>query len=65
VIIDNLGPLDVAAEFAHITLGPGSVNFVPTGQGVTLTDIREGGSTPQPCVFPTLPTPDVPPGWLR
>ena len=65
VIIDNLGPPDVAAEFAQVTLGPGNVNFVPTGQEVTLTDIRKDGSTPQPCIFPTLPTPDVPPGWLR
>jgi polygalacturonase len=65
VIIDNLGPPDVAAEFAEITLGPGNVNFGPTGQGLTLTDNRKDGSTPQPCVFPILPTPDVPPGWLR
>ena len=65
VIIDNLGPLDVEAEFANITLGPGNVNFTPAGQGATVTDIRTDGSTPQPCVFPTLPTPEVPPGWLR
>jgi polygalacturonase len=65
VIIDNVGSLDVAAEFANITLGPGNVNFAPAGQGVTVTDIRSDGSTPQPCVFPTLPTPEVPPGWLR
>jgi polygalacturonase len=65
VIVDNLGSLDVAAEFADITLGPGSVNFVPTGQGVTLTDIRREGDAPVPCVFPTLPTPEVPPGWLQ
>jgi polygalacturonase len=65
VIIDNLGPLDVEAEFANITLGPGNVNFTPAGQGATVTDIRTDGSTPQPCVFPTRPTPEVPPGWLR
>jgi hypothetical protein len=65
VMIDNIGSLDVAAEFANITLGPGNVNFTPAGQGVTVTDIRTDGSMPQPCIFPTLPTPEVPPGWLR
>jgi len=65
VIIDNVGPADTAAEFADITLGPGSVNFVPQGQGVTLHDVRQAGSTPRACVFPTLPAPEVPEGWLR
>jgi polygalacturonase len=64
VIIDNMGSLDVAAEFANITLGPGDVNFTPAGQGVVVTDIR-GASTPQPCVFPPLPAPETPAGWLR
>jgi hypothetical protein len=31
VIIDNMGSLDVAAEFANITLGPGDVNFTARG----------------------------------
>ncbi len=65
VIIDNVGPLDIAAEFADITLGPGEVNFVPRGRDVTLHDVREPGSVPRACVFPTLPTPKVPEGWLR
>jgi hypothetical protein len=67
VIIDNLGPLDVAAEFANITLGPGDLNFRPSGQSVMVTDTRPTPveSTPRACVFPTLPTPEVPPGWLR
>ena len=67
VIVDNMGPLDVAAEFAKITLGPGDVNFMPGGQSVTVTDTRPRPveSTPRACVFPKLPTPEVPPGWLR
>jgi polygalacturonase len=65
VVIDNLGPLDVEAEFANITLGPGAVNFTPSGLDVTVTDNRTAGSTPHPCIFPTLPTPELPPGWLR
>ncbi|HJX64473.1 MAG TPA: glycosyl hydrolase family 28 protein [Polyangia bacterium] len=64
VIIDNMGSLDVAAEFANITLGPGDVNFTPAGQGVVVTDIRSE-STPMPCVFPPLPAPETPAGWLR
>jgi polygalacturonase len=66
VVIDNMGKMDVAAEFADIRLGPGDVNFTPSGFGVSVTDTRTpGSSTPRRCVFPTLPTPDVPPGWLR
>jgi polygalacturonase len=65
VIIDNMGPNGVAAEFADIQLGPGDVNFRPAGLDVDVTDNLAGGSTPRTCVFPTLPTPDLPPDWLR
>jgi hypothetical protein len=65
VVVDNMGPADSAAEFADITLGPGAVSFVPQGQGVTLHDVRQTGSAPRACVFPTLPAPQVPEGWLR
>jgi hypothetical protein len=66
VVIDNLGKLDVAAEYADIRLGPGDVNFTPSGFEVALTDNRvPGSSTPKQCVFPTLPTPEEPPGWLH
>jgi hypothetical protein len=67
VVIDNVGKLDVAAEYANINLGPGNVNFTPSGFGVTVNDARDPSTSPEPhrCVFPTLPTPDIPPGWLR
>jgi polygalacturonase len=66
VVIDNMGKLDSAAEFANIQLGPGDVSFTPSGLGVSLTDNRiPGSSAPRTCVFPTLPTPEVPAGWLR
>jgi polygalacturonase len=66
VVIDNMGTQDVASEFANIQLGPGDVSFTPSGLGVSVTDNRiPGTSTPRACVFPTLPTPDVPEGWLR
>jgi hypothetical protein len=65
VVFDNMGTADVAAEYADIRLGPGDVSFTPSGFEVSVTDNRvPGSSTPHQCVFPTLPTPDVPPGWL-
>lgn len=64
VVVDNLGPNGTAAEFVDIRLGPGDVNFRPTGRGVTLTNNISGSSTPRKCVFPTLPTPERPAGWL-
>jgi hypothetical protein len=63
VYVDNIGPQSVAGEFSDIVLGPGQVNFVPTGPGVTLTDNRVGAPTPKQCVFPTLPAPKPPAGW--
>ncbi len=64
VVVDNIGANGTAAEFADIRLGPGDVNFMPTGRGVQLTNNISGGSTPRACVFPTLPTPQRPEGWL-
>jgi len=66
VVIDNMGKLDVSAEYADVHLGPGDVSFTPSGFDVTVTDNRvPGSSTPRQCVFPTLPAPEAPPGWLR
>jgi hypothetical protein len=64
VVVDNIGPNGAAAEFADIVLGPGDVNFRPSGQGVAQTNNISGSSTPCACVFPTLPTPERPAGWL-
>jgi polygalacturonase len=62
-IIDNTGPQAVASRFADIRLGPGNVNFMPSGPGVTVTDnITEHGA-PRACKFPKLPAPEPPPGW--
>ena len=66
VMIDNISAdQGVAAEFADIRLGPGQVNFRPSGAGVTVTNSIIGSSTPRECVFPTLPRPEPPAGWLR
>jgi hypothetical protein len=64
-VVDNIGPQAVAAAFADIRLGPGNVNFMPNGLGVTVTNGITGASAPRACQFPTLPVPPVPAGWLR
>jgi polygalacturonase len=67
VIMDNIGPQSVSATFANILLGPGNVNFTPSGLGVTVTDEIEPGSKPFSCAgrFPTLPVPKgKPKGWV-
>jgi polygalacturonase len=64
VIVDQLSTAGVASQYANIILGPGEVNFSPSGPGVTVTDnIAPGSSTPLPCQFPQLPAPQPPPGW--
>jgi polygalacturonase len=64
VIVDGVGPESVAAQFANITLGPGNVNFQPSGLDVVVKDAMSGSSVPVNCVFPSLPAPQAPPGWL-
>jgi polygalacturonase len=65
VVIDNIGPLNVYAEYADITIGPGGANFSPKGLDVNLTDNSTGESTPKRCVFPKLPAPKFPDDWLH
>jgi hypothetical protein len=71
VIVDNMGPMDVSSQFANIVLGPGNfgpdeqTRYTPSGLGVSVTENRTGVSVPRTCVFPTLPAPTIPPGWLR
>jgi polygalacturonase len=64
VVVDGVGPASVAAQFANITLGPGNVNFTPSGMGVSVKNKVSGSSTPFECHFPKLPAPEAPPGWL-
>lgn len=65
VIVDNISQQAVAASFADVRLGPGNVNFVPSGLDVTVTNGISGASAPHECEFPVLPTPELPAGWLR
>ena len=63
VVVDGIAPLEVAAQFATVTLGPGNVNFVPVGNGAVVTNAIAGAKTPMACSFPPLPAPEVPDGW--
>jgi polygalacturonase len=65
VVVDNIGPLNVYAEYADINIGPGGANFHPDGVNVNVTDESSGQSTPKKCVFPKLPAPELPDGWLH
>ena len=49
VVIDGISASNVQASYSNVTLGPGNVNFTPSGTGVTVTNNISGSSTPNPC----------------
>ena len=49
VIIDGITAANVAASYTTVTLGPGNVNFTPSGTGVSVAKTISGSSTPNPC----------------
>jgi len=49
VVVDDIAAANISASFADITLGPGSVNFTPTGSNVTVSNQVSGSSTPNAC----------------
>jgi polygalacturonase len=49
VVIDGISPANVVASYTKVTLGPGAVNFTPSGTGVTVTNAVAGASQPNPC----------------
>jgi polygalacturonase len=63
VVVDGIAPLEVAAQFTSVSLGPGNVNFVPAGNGATVTNAVSGATAPFACSFPSLPAPEAPDGW--
>lgn len=65
VVVDNIGPQAVAAEYADVVMGPGKGNFIPSGYKVTVRDETQGESAPRACTFTKLPSPEEPPDWLR
>jgi hypothetical protein len=49
VVVDGVSASNVMASYTNVTLGPGNVNFMPAGTGVTVTNDISGSSTPNPC----------------
>ncbi|HZU84878.1 MAG TPA: glycosyl hydrolase family 28 protein [Polyangiaceae bacterium] len=49
VTVDGITPANVKAAYADVTIGPGAVNFSPTGTSVTLTNGASGAATPNDC----------------
>lgn len=49
VVVDGISSSNVKATFANVSLGPGSVNFTPTGTNVTVTNDVAGTSQANPC----------------
>jgi polygalacturonase len=47
--VDGIAPEHVKAAFAEVTLGPGAVNFMPTGEGVTVETKGEPKAREQRC----------------
>jgi hypothetical protein len=65
VVVDGISSsVDVASQFASVTLGPGNVNFRPSGTGTVVTNNISGTTSPLACSFPPLPAPEAPHGWL-
>jgi len=49
VVVDDIASANISASFADLTLGPGSVNFTPSGSNVTVSNQVSGSSTPNAC----------------
>jgi ethanolamine utilization protein EutQ (cupin superfamily) len=49
VVIDGISAANVTASYTSVTLGPGNVNFIPSGTNVNVTNSISGSSTPNPC----------------
>ena len=49
VVIDGISASNVTASYTDVTLGPGAVNFTPSGTSVNVTNSVSGTSTPNPC----------------
>jgi polygalacturonase len=49
VVVDGISASNVVASYANVTLGPGSVNFKPSGTSVNVTDQQSGTTQPNAC----------------
>ena len=57
VQLDDVAHTPVAASHAAVTLGPGPVNFVPSGDDVQVTDLRTGTGRALACDARFVPLP--------
>jgi polygalacturonase len=55
VIVDGITAAEVTASYADVTLGPGNVNFTPSGTGVAVTNTIAGSSVPNTCADKWVP----------
>jgi polygalacturonase len=49
VVVDGISPSMVKATNANVILGPGNVNFTPSGSNVAVTNAISGTTTPNAC----------------
>jgi polygalacturonase len=49
VVVDDITAANITASYANVALGPGNVNFTPSGTGVTVSDRLSGTSAPNDC----------------
>ena len=49
VVVDGISSSNVTASYTKVTLGPGNVNFTPSGTDVTVTNGISGTSQPNDC----------------
>ncbi len=49
VVVDDITSDNVSATYANVTLGPGMVNFTPSGTSVTVSNKVSGSSTANTC----------------
>jgi polygalacturonase len=56
VVVDGIAPGGVKSEFADVTLGPGPVNFLPSGEDVIVDNRVSSNVAPNPCAnkFPPI-----------
>jgi len=60
VTVDGLRPGDVHAENAEVRIGPRRGNFVPGGNGVSVTDAGASTTAPLSCEGRFVPFPEIP-----
>lgn len=60
VTVDGLRPDDLRAENAEVRIGPRRGNFMPSGNGVSVTDAGASPAAPLSCEGRFVPFPEIP-----